>query len=199
MNAYVLVGGRSSRMGASKTAMFLDRIVAAARPVFDEVIAVDRPRVIPSAVEGPPTDERGRGSLDCARDDTHVRTIFEDAHDDEGAIFGVARALRDANAKAFIIAVDYPLITAEVLRFLRDREGVPEWNGHAQPLCCVWSVELLPLIGERIAARRYDLRDVGGREMIPESELRARFRGEPLMNVNTPEEWDRAQGFLASR
>ena len=58
---------------------------------------------------------------------------------------------------------------------------------------------MLPRLEERIAARRFDLRDVGGQEMIAESELRARFRGEPLMNVNTPEEWERAQRFLASR
>lgn len=164
-------------MGESKTAMFLDRIVAAARPVFDDVVAVDRP-----------------GGTDRC-----IRTIFEEPHEDEGAIFGVARALRDAGGKAFLLAVDYPLITEEVLRYLRDREGMPVWNGQPQPLCAVWSADLLPRIEERIAARRFDLRTLGGQEMIPESELRARFRGEPLANVNTPEEWERARRLLPSR
>ena len=111
----------------------------------------------------------------------------------------MARALRDANGKAFLLAVDYPLITPVVLRYLVEREGMPVWNGEPQPLCAVWDAALLPRVEERIAARRYDLRTLGGQEMIPESELRVRFRGEPLMNVNTPEEWERAQRFLASR
>src|SRR5688572_8360911 len=103
MNCYVLVGGRSSRMGQSKTALFLDRILAAARPVFDEVIAVHRP-------DGAPLDG--------------VRTIFEAPHADEAPIFGVARALHDAQERCFILAVDYAFLTADVLRFLRDRGGV---------------------------------------------------------------------------
>ncbi|HVE73331.1 MAG TPA: molybdenum cofactor guanylyltransferase [Thermoanaerobaculia bacterium] len=185
MNAYVLVGGRSSRMGRSKADLFLERIVAAARPVFDEVIAVDRWRT---------------GNPGCPdRQDCLSSTIFEEPHEGEGAVFGIVRALRDAQAKAFILAVDYPLITEDVLRYLRDREGTPIWNGHPQSLCAVWSAEMLPVLQQRIAEKRFDLRTIGGREMIPESELRARFSGEPLMNVNTAEEWERAQRFLASR
>jgi len=164
-------------MGSSKVELFLEHVVAAARPVFDDVLAVHR---------------AGAAS-------TNIRTIFEEPHEDEAAIFGVARALRDANGKAFLLAVDYPLITADVLRYLAGRGGMPVWNGEPQPLCAVWDAALLPRIAERIAAHRYDLRTLGGQEMIPESELRARFRGEPLLNVNTPEEWERAQRFLASR
>ena len=175
-------------MGRSKVELFLDRIVAAASPVFDEVVAVDRWRTVNPA--GPETEDR----QDCLSS-----TIYEEPHEGEGAVCGVVRALRDANAKAFLIAVDYPLLTADVLRFLRDREGVPEWNGRPQPLCAVWNATALPRLEERIAAGRFDLRDVEGQEMIAESELRARFRGEPLMNVNTPEDWERAQRFLASR
>lgn len=171
-------------MGSSKAALFLERIVAAARPVFAEVVAVDRPRVLGTESAAVPND---------------VRLLFEDPHDGEGAIFGVARALRDAGAKGFLLATDYPLVTTDVLQFLRDREGMPVWNGHPQPLCAVWDASLLPRIEERIAEGRLDLRTLGGQAIIAESELRARFSGEPLMNVNTPEEWDRAQRFLASR
>ena len=178
MNAYVLIGGRSLRMGSSKVELFLDHIVAAARPVFDEVVAVDR--AAGSEIEG-------------------IRTIFEEPHEGEAAVFGVVRALQDARGRAFLLAVDYPLVTGDVLRYLRDREGMPQWNGHPQPLCAVWDAAALPEIEERIARRAFDLRTAGGQAMIPESELRARFPGEPLMNVNTPEEWDRAQRFLASR
>jgi molybdenum cofactor guanylyltransferase len=167
MNAYILIGGRSRRMGVSKSELFLDRVVAAAMPVFDELIAVQR----------------------FGGDAATIPTIFEESHELDGAIFGVARALRDARDRGFILAVDYPYITSEVLRYLRDDGRVPVWDGRAQPLCAVWDCSALPRIEERIARGALDLQSLIDREMIPESELRARFSGEPLRNVNTPEEW----------
>jgi molybdopterin-guanine dinucleotide biosynthesis protein A len=158
-------------MGISKTALFLERIVAAATPVFDGVIAVQR----------------------FGGEAAAIRTIFEEEHEGDGAIFGVARALRDADGDAFLIAVDYPLISSDVLRFLRDERCVPEWNGRKQPLCAVWEAADLARIEQRIAARRYDLQPLAEQAMIAESVLRARFPGEPLMNVNTPEELEAAQ------
>jgi len=62
------------------------------------------------------------------------------------------------------------------------------WNGEPQLLCAVWDASLLPEIEQRIAAERFDLRGLNERDMIEEEELRTRFGGEPLMNVNTPEE-----------
>ena len=159
-------------MGASKVALFLDRVVAAARPVFDEVIAV----------------ERANG----ATYET-IRTIAEAPHENEAPIFGVARALEHAKERCFILAVDYPLITSDVLRFLRDRAALAEWNGKPQMLCTVWDIALLPRIEERIAEGRFDLHGLVETEIIPEEELRRRFRGEPLMNVNTPEELQAAE------
>jgi len=155
MNCYVLTGGRSQRMGRSKSALFFDRVTAAARPVFESVIEIDR-------AEGAP-------------------------------IFGVARALRDARDRAFILAVDYPLITSEILRYLAERGGVAIWNGEPQLLCAVWDKALLPEIEHRLAAQRFDLRGIIEHDIIPESELRQRFGGEPLMNVNTPEELEEAE------
>jgi molybdopterin-guanine dinucleotide biosynthesis protein A len=122
-----------------------------------------------------------------------IRTIFESPHDGEAPIFGVVRALEDARGPAFLLAVDYPRITSDALRFLRDRAGVPVWNGHPQMLCAVWDAADLPRILERIARGELDLRGLIGHEMIAEAELRARFAGEPLMNVNTPEELEGAE------
>jgi molybdopterin-guanine dinucleotide biosynthesis protein A len=174
MNCYVLVGGRSRRMGQSKISLFLDRIAAAARPVFDDVIAVQRP----------------------GGDAVGMRTIVEAPHEDEAPLFGIARALEDAAADCFILAVDYPNLTADLLRYLADRGGVPVWHGQPQPLCARWDVALLPLVTRRLAAKRFDLRGLleeAGVEMIAEAELRARFAGEPLANVNTPADLQEAE------
>jgi molybdopterin-guanine dinucleotide biosynthesis protein A len=170
VDAYILVGGRSRRMGVSKTELFLERVLAAARPVFDDLIAVQR----------------------AGGESAGIRTIFEEPHDDEGAIFGLQRALVDANERCFVLAVDYPLLTSDVLRYVRDRARVPVWDGRAQPLCAVWEKGALARIEERIARGALDLHGLIEQEMIPESELRALFEGEPLRNVNTPEEWNGA-------
>lgn len=154
-------------MGVSKSALFLDRVIGAAAPVFDAIVAVQR----------------------HGQEAAHIATIFEDAHEQDGAIFGVARALHDANGPAFILAVDYPYVTSAVLRHLRDDARIPVWDGRPQPLCAVWDASALPRIEERIARGALDLHGLIDREMIAEAELRARFEGEPLRNVNTPEEW----------
>lgn len=151
----------------SKTELFLERVVAAARPVFDEIIAVQR------------TGGEAAGL---------IPTIFEEPHEQEGAVFGLACALRHAAGRCFVLAVDYPLVTPALLRFLVEHGGVPVWNGRPQPVCAVWEADALARVEERIARGAYDLRGLIEQEMIPESELRARFDGEPLMNVNTPEE-----------
>jgi molybdopterin-guanine dinucleotide biosynthesis protein A len=208
VHAYILIGGRSRRMGKSKTELFLDRVVAAAAPVFDEVIAVQRyGGDNPSSAFGTFSPHEGRRTLDLAlrkfvspsplrrgekvpkADEGFLRTIFEEPHEHEAPVFGIERALRDARDRAFILGVDYPFLTSDALRFLRDDGRVPIWDGRPQALCCVWDASALPRIEERIARGQFDLRGLIDREMIAEAELRARFSGEPLRNVNTPEEW----------
>lgn len=172
---------------------FLERIAAAARGAFDRVLAVQRAGAEP--VRG-------------------IETIFEEEHEERAPVFGVARALADARERCFILAIDYPLLTAELLRDLRERFErspapmlVPIAQGRPQLLCAGYAPELAPRVAARIAAGRYDLRgllDEAGAEMIAEDEWRARHRGEPLLNVNTTRELEEAerherQGFLASR
>ena len=176
MNCYILIGGQSRRMGRPKTELFLDRVVHAASAVFEEVIAV----------------QRGGGEA------APITTIYESPHADQAPVFGVARALDHARSRCFILGVDYPLITAAILRHLRERFErssvllmAPVWSGKTQMLCAGYAPELLARIEQRIAAKRYDLRGLAGdaeADIIAEDELRAQFEGEPLMNVNTPEE-----------
>ena len=190
MNAYVLAGGRSRRMGRSKLdipfagSTFARIVIDAARPVFDNVIAVQR------ADAGPLRE---------------APTIFESDHDDAAPIFGVARALEHARGKCFILAIDYPLMSSELLRFLSERFAassapmlVPMWRERAQMLCAGYSSDLLPLVRARIRAGRLDLRGLiedAGAVTIAEEMLRARFEGEPLMNVNTPAELEEAESL----
>lgn len=173
MRCYLLAGGRSRRMGRSKVELFADRVIAAARGAFEEVIAVQR---------------HGGAALS-------IPTIFEAPHENDGPVFGVLRALQDADGRCFVLAVDYPLITTAILRELRQRFGgrmlVPMWRGRPQMLCGGYSADMREMIERRVRIGRFDLRGLieeAGAEMIAEDDLRARHAGEPLMNVNTPEE-----------
>jgi molybdopterin-guanine dinucleotide biosynthesis protein A len=211
MNAYVLVGGRSSRMGRPKSGLFWGAVAAAAGEVFDIVFAVQRNR----GAAMPNVERRA-----SAR---RLKTIFETDHPDEAPIFGVARALEHAASRGLpagsrhsevapassrplrcvILAVDYPLLTPAFLRFLRERTAassapmvVPRWGGHDHVLCAGYAPALLPLLTARIAAGRYDLRSLAGEaaaEVIGEGEIRGRFGDGALTNVNTPAELERAR------
>ncbi len=168
-------------MGQSKAALFLDRVVAAAAPVFDRVVAVDRHGAAPAAID----------------------TIFEERHEDEAPLFGVARALVDAPGPCFILAVDFPLLHPEILAFLRSRFElsnasmlVPVWDGSPQVLCAGYRTCVGPVLAERIESGRYDLQGLAEEmdvEVVAEAELRARFEGEPLRNVNTPADFAAAK------
>ena len=154
-------------MGRSKSDLFLGDVAAAARPVFEEVVAVQRPdgETLP------------------------IRTIRESPHPDEGAIFGVARALEDAAGRCFVLAVDYPHITEAVLRRLRSRVElsaaplvVPVWRGIPQPLCAGYDPSLAALIRKRIDEGKLDLMG-----LLEEADAEQfDFDGPELLNVNTP-------------
>ena len=185
MNGYVLIGGRSRRMGRSKVELFLPGALAVARSAFDAVYAVQR-----------------AGSGAAAGD---VETIFEPPHDDEAPAFGVLRALEHASGRCFILAVDYPMMTTDVLRYLAGRTEssrallvVPRWDDRTQILCAGYDGAVLaPRLAARIASGRLDLKGLVAAEeseVLEEGELRARFTGEPLRNVNTPEEWATLSG-----
>jgi molybdopterin-guanine dinucleotide biosynthesis protein A len=184
MNCYILIGGQSRRMGRPKEELFLDRVASAAAEVFEEVIAVQR-----------------HGAAAAS-----ITTIYESPHDDQAPVFGVARALEHARERCFILAVDYPLITVAILRYLRERFEsssalllAPIWSGKTQMLCAGYDPELLPRIEQRVAAKRYDLRGLASEseaEILSEDELRAKFDGEPLMNVNTIADAESISGLV---
>jgi molybdopterin-guanine dinucleotide biosynthesis protein A len=167
VNCYILTGGRSTRMGESKAGLFLEVVAAAAGPVFDAVIAVER------------ADGERRS----------IETIFERNHRDEAPVFGVERAIEHAAARCFVLAVDYGRITSAVLQQLRahvEKSGapvvVPVWRGIPQTLCAGYSPAVAPLIARRIGEGKLDLLGLAG---DAGAEMFA-FDVPELVNINRP-------------
>src|SRR5256885_8646636 len=147
MDCYLLAGGLSRRMGRPKIdirfagSTFLGRAIDAARGAFEQLFAVRRAGDDPLA---------------------GIETIFEPPHDHPAPVFGVLAALHHARSRCFtrcfVMAIDYPLITAEVLAFLRDSGGVPVWRGKPQVLCASYDPALGGRIERRLGEGRLDLR-----------------------------------------
>ena len=128
----VLAGGRSARMGADKAALewggasLLGRVVRALAPVGEVVVVrapgQELPR-LPGSVRVVEDAVPGRGPL-------------------QGALAGMGAL--DPGARAFLCAVDMPLIDAATARGILDALGpgdeaaVPRLSGRAQPLAAAY-------------------------------------------------------------
>jgi molybdopterin-guanine dinucleotide biosynthesis protein A len=192
VEGFILVGGASSRMGSDKARLdlggltFVERINAALSSLTERTSTVGA----------------------SARQRHWSLPDVPDVHESWGALGGLHAALRAARAEwAAIVACDLPYVTGELfLRLASLRENfdavVPvQTDGRVQPLCalyrktvCLERAEELIKAGER--RPRALLGSVSTRRVMPEElallEGSARF----LMNVNTPEDYERAVKIL---
>ena len=191
---FILAGGASSRMGTDKARLslggrtFVERIAEALRAIATQV----------SVVGTRPFDG---GALDLPT----VADVYRDC----GALGGLHAALRACRAPwAVVVSCDLPFVTGELFARLADLR-TPEADavapvqrdGRPQPLCALYStarclerVERLLGAGER--RPRVLLREARTRWVEP-SEL-ADLRDAELffLNVNTPEDYERAREMV---
>lgn len=193
MNAVVLAGGRSTRMGRDKASLpfggvpLLRRVVERLRPVVDEVIVV--------ANDGAPAAGPG------AR-------VVADAFPGLGPLAGLHAGLRASGAERnLVVACDLPFASPALAVHLRDRAAgadaaIPLFRGRPEPLHGVYRRGCLAVAeaqlrrGELALARFLErLRVV----WVEEAEV-ARF-GVPeriFLNVNRPGELEQALALAAA-
>jgi molybdopterin-guanine dinucleotide biosynthesis protein A len=188
IEGFVLIGGRSSRMGTDKAALIIDgqtlvqRVAAALSSIASSISLV--------------------GNRTEPLDDLE---IVPDRFKQWGALGGVHAALSDCHAEwAAIVACDLPFVTGEL--FERLATSTTEFDAVApiqndnipQPLCALYRVE--PCLG-----RATELIQSGERRPIALLQsVRTRwFSFKQLSdlkgadhffdNINTPEDYERAQ------
>jgi molybdenum cofactor guanylyltransferase len=188
LSAFVLAGGKSTRMGRDKATLplagrtLLETALAAARSVTQKVFILGSPELYGAYGEA-------------------IADIFPGC----GPLGGIHAALQHSPTDLnLILAVDTPFLSHQLLNYLveRARESqatitAPEINSYPQPLCAVYTQAFLPIAEQALRAGNYKIVPLfpSGRTLvIPESELaRFAFTAEMFENLNTPEELEQAR------
>jgi len=193
VEAFILVGGRSSRMGKDKSGLrFGDRSAVALIAASLQVVAHTIRSVggaVP-AVEGLPN--------------------IADAHDQWGPLAGIEAALCNSSSEySVIVACDLPFVTGKLferLMGLADHWAaiVPlQSDGRPQPLCAIYRrAPCLAVARQAIANGEHSPRallDQIQTRYVSFSELSDLDGSEYFFfNVNTPENYERAQQIFSA-
>jgi molybdenum cofactor guanylyltransferase len=195
VEGFILVGGRSSRMGTDKSRLqfggqtSVERLAAALRPVTPRISLVG-----PSRADSEP----------------HLR-IIPDTHERWGALGGIHAALGACAADwALIVACDLPFITRDLcsrLLMLGQQESpdavVPiQPDGRPQPLCALYGREPCLLEAEKLIAGgehtpRALLANIKTRWVRPEELIDLVGAENFFFNVNTPQDYERAKQIMS--
>jgi len=176
---FVLVGGRSSRMGRDKARLPLD-----SRLLVEDVAAKVRVLTCNVALIG--EKQRYR--------DLPFESFY-DLRPSQGPLAGIETALATCRGEwSLIVACDMPNLRTEWLSALaaetRQTQGdcavLKDANCKVHPLCGIWKATCLPAVCRALDAGRPRVMDVLGELAITYVSINA-----TVENVNTPEEWDR--------
>ncbi|MBV9087257.1 MAG: molybdenum cofactor guanylyltransferase [Acidobacteriaceae bacterium] len=187
--AFVLAGGKSSRMGVDKPFLSLDGQTLLER-------ALDLAKTVSQTV-----------AIVGAREKfASYAPVIEDKYPGRGPLAGIHAALTStASPLNLMLAVDLPFITPAFLRYLvtsAEEAGavvtVPKMAGGFQPLCAVYASGFAAIseVALKQGRNKIDALFAETRvHVIDEAEL-SRFAFDPAMfeNLNTPEDWERVSG-----
>lgn len=190
----IQAGGKSARMGGRPKALMelgarriIDRVAEVMAAVTDELLLVtNTPELY--------------ASLGIA--------MVPDVFPDGGSLGGIYSGLRAApGAAAFTVACDMPFLRPAVAHLVIDRAGeadvvIPRIGGQLETLHACYAKACLGPMETRLRAGRLKIvgffEDVRVLE-IPEADVaRLADPGRVFMNVNTPEELERARALAAS-
>ena len=188
VEAFILAGGRSSRMGSNKALLPLAGATVLARVIATATAVASRVRLV--ANDAPTYASYG---LD----------VLPDRWPGAAALGGIGTAIfHAASQHVVVLACDMPFVTsaflATLLSLAPEAEVViPETAADGlHPLCAVYAKACLPAIEGSIAAERLKIvsffAEVRVRR-VDETEMR-RLGHDPvqLANLNTPAEYERA-------
>lgn len=151
--AFVLAGGRSSRMGRDKASLSF-----AGQPLVVRALTILREAGLTASIAGPGP----QGGMHTGPQFARFAPVIEDAESGLGPLAGICAALSSTSAGyAVFVPVDLPLLPASLVGFLLHHAGVtgravtvPVVNGSARSFPVVLKRTVLPVLQEELAARR---------------------------------------------
>jgi len=195
VTAFILAGGKSTRMGADKAFVSLN-----GRSLLERMLEVGK-SVTP--------DVRIIGN---AHKFSQFAPTMEDVFQDCGPLGGIHAALRASSTELnVILAVDLPYVSPALLKYLIARAQsapgiratVPHAAGGWQPLCAVYRRQFADAAESALRAGRYkidELFDPVSTQRIEEEELAsAGFSREIFRNLNTREEVEAVTDGVVAR
>jgi len=189
----IQAGGKSTRMGGRPKALIelggrriVERVLAALVPSVDDLLVVTNTPELYAFLGVP---------------------MVADVYPDHGSLGGIYSGLKAARGEAaFTVACDMPFLHPEIVKLVvaRADQGdvvVPRVGDQHETMHASYAKSCLPHIEERLRARQLRIVGFFGRVRvveIAEADV-ARFRDPAIafMNVNTPEELERARGLVA--
>lgn len=183
--AFVLAGGRSSRMGSDKALLTLGEQTLLERALHTVSQVAPKVLIVGSRVR------YGR-----------FAEVVEDVYPGCGPLGGIHAALKETDTdRNLILSVDMPLMSASFLSWLVQQaaEGiemitVPDTAGTPQPLCAVYRREALDAAEQALASGDYKVdrlfSKVATRVITEQEIIGAGFSPAIFRNVNTPAEFE---------
>lgn len=201
IEAFILIGGRSSRMGRDKALLKLGGVTLAERAV-NTVRAL-----LPKHIYLVARDENQFASEDLPK---NIPVIY-DQYKDRGAYSGLHAALKQAQGEwIFVLACDLPFVSVDLLKFMAGMiDGTFEAiiseasDGRVQPLCafykvdpCLKIIEKMINADEKLPPLRVIFEKINTR-FIKFDEISALPDSQNFFfNLNSPEDKEKAQ-FLS--
>src|SRR5579862_4903187 len=176
IEAILLTGGASRRMGADKAGITVQREPLAAR--IARLLA-----------------ERGVPVTVCGRDPIEGHGFMRDAEEYAGPLVALAGFV-PSHEFVFVVSCDLPRFETAVVDLLLARIGsqdaaIPIVGDRAQPLCALYRAQSLTIAGSLVqSGERRVMSWVGRLDLVLVPEIEPAW----VANVNTPEEL-RALGF----
>lgn len=192
--AFVLAGGKSTRMGTDKAFLELG-----GQPLIAHAMALGRSVAARTKIVGDPTKFGSLGD------------VVPDVYAVRGPLGGIHAALVASDTdRNLVLGVDLPFIQPRFLEFLiaesllRDAlVTVPFASGHLQPLCAVYRKPFLAAAEHALAHGRNKVdalfSEVQTRVINEQELVVAGFPTSMFRNLNTPGDWELARKELESR
>jgi len=192
--AFILAGGRSTRMGADKAMLELG-----SDKLLERAIRVCKRACSTVALIGEKKRLRPFG------------WVIEDVFRGQGPLAGIHAALSSKAASEFnlFLAVDMPSVTTDLLRFLVHTAEesnavviVPRVEDHLQTLCAIYRPGFRRVAEEALLAGHNKIDPLFHQvrtRIVEQSELKSLgFSAELFDNVNTPDEFKKIQRKLGA-